>query len=762
MTIVLSYRILYKCLEITAHMIPDTAHSTVNSWEQDHEHQTRLYMVLPPSTSSGKPTVMTDMDFRDLFVQVQDDSDDTTCIERKLYQCRYYPPKHSGASGRWDVTGCSDICAVSSLGEAITDQTYEMSPFEFHQQFEIVSSHYFKDGDDLSMMESSADIAAHLSILNHVKCGDHENNPHIDVPFLAARHRRLHQHGFMRLLRQGSDLSVHSATLRNRRQSLTRTPSGSPLRRAGSLRWPNQPTPQDRGLVGPNMMSPGVDLSLPSDTVEEPRSDEEPSLSNSIAASTSTLFNMTDVYSLGDGPPTSSPESAIPRPVSPIAPLGAFFDITASVSQTDTLKHGPSARTTLTWAGYLEKKGSRGLKSTWKKRWFELDQNNLAAGFVYYEYMPPKTKFRKSDNGSWELTGTSEHCAVATPSTASMLGAIPLLCCLVTTLVATNGEAVMSLRQQFAGHAKGSSKLGVMRSRSQKTVTTASQAAQRKDIGRTPPIRPSRAKRRSLYENDSRGTSLSPARSSRALARRSSMGSTGGESRSVSPPPSREHDTSAESSDDDGPFVDLDNMLDMEGSGRTYLLRMDGNFGVRGGLEQLLRESSMFVTLSVFHSACALSTRACKLSGKLAAEHREKTAILVKHCLSYLLHAYGGNTRFIMEGLPSKNKMSMGNILEPFLDKADSKNQFLHALQEADEPSKVSKPPLHAAAKAMNSAVLSVSAMQCIVVFNLLLCCCGCGCNYSHHGLDVNRTRLHLEDATGLILNSVIFLPEST
>ena len=240
-----------------------------------------------------------------------------------------------------------------------------------------------------------------------------------------------------------------------------------------------------------------------------------------------------------------------------------------------------------------------------------------------------------------------------------------------------------------------------------------------------------------------------------SLKRRSSVSSGSIMSCSLSPPPSRDRIThaQADSSDEESTTADLDAILQMEDRPRTFYLNLDGNFGVRGGLEQLLTEGSMYVTLFVFHAACGFSTRAHKLTGQVAAQHREKVSVLVKNCVAYLLNAYGGKTGFIMEGFSSlQGKMSMGDQLQPRTpDRNDSNQSFLATLQESEHRAKLPKPPLHAAAKAMNSAVLSVRD----IFYPTFLCV--------YIPADINRSRIYAQAyAAGPIISIVIFLESFT
>jgi hypothetical protein len=737
----IAYRTVYYYQKISAELISDIATTSIVLWDFGEIEVNSYYMVIPSSSFEGNTVVMTELNFKALFVPLLE-SDLSTCIERKLYDCKQIEDeKHSHDSDinkggvDWVVVGCGDILACAGPEEAQLEKRQILSPAAFYEQFEIVRGCYLDPTSSNSgssrHLENVSNSVTYIdmpcSILHAVSTDTTELQPRqIDVPYLASVHRRLFRHPTPVSSPQRS-YSSHSHTI----EKDAPFPPANPTRRLSqSLRSASASTLLRQRSMNSRKIFDRQGSALTLTTTTDTNETRESSLYSNVG--TLTPFDLTDVYTDDSrsnrsddtrnrrnskrpesaGSSRSSPaitegvlntSESIP---SPITQLGSFFESTSqhlrinSSQMNDPSSRLDNKRMNLAWAGYLEKKGGRGMKTSWKKRWFELDKNNLAAGFVYYDCMPAGTKFHRSDNGEWEFAGTADPSALAATVGRGLLGSVPLLCCVIKNIVASNGEAVMSLHQQLIGGTKSSRLGGISRYMGYKHLppSTTSQKAKSPDRGR--PV-----KRKSLVDVDRSVNSLSPPRSAQPTRRRSSMGGRLVESSSVSPPPSP-HTRDMSSDDEESPITEFESMLHMEKAGRTFFINMDGSFGVRGGLEQLLREASIFVTLSVFHGACGYSVRACGHDGQHAAAYREKSAMLVKNCMVFLLNTYGGTVRFIMEQLPSySGKMSMGMTFE--------KNQALetrdtHHHQENTQP----KLPLHAAAQAMNSAVLSVCIHQ--------------------------------------------------
>lgn len=716
---------------ISFSIIPESVAASITRWEFGDDDTDSLYLVIPQSNSTVNPVIMTEPAFRDLFTPLRDSAN--CCIERRLYECRQKQDVRclesvsDNIDTDWVVVGCGDILMCHNLKEAQSEKTQILSSAAFYEQFEIVRSCYLdpsvKSGGSARHLENQSSISyadMTCSILDVVSSDFAELNSRvIDVPYLGLVHKQLYRNPSPTSSPQRTfnthtsekDILLPSANP-TRRLSQTLRPSGSPS-------FLRQRSLSSRKIVERSITAPTLELDA-----SEMR--ESSIYSN---AGVATLFDLADVYgdesrsvrsddarskrnsrrpeSAGSSrtTPTLEIANASSGPTSPITHLGSFFDSASrrNIHINDSNSTGlDNKRQNLAWAGYLEKKGGRGMKSNWKKRWFELDKNNLAAGFVYYDCMPPGTKFLRSDNGEWEFAGAADMSALSTTAERGPLGSVPLLCCVVKNIVASNGEAVMSLHQQVLGGSKNL-KLGLSKYIGYKQTHTVASAKSAKS-----PDRGRIVKRKSMVDVERSANSTSPPRSAQTYRRRSSMGGRVVESSSLSPPPSsRGKDLSRESSDDESPLTEYESLLHMENVGRTFFIKMDGNFGVRGGLEQLLREASIYVTLSVFHGACGYSVRASGYDGQAAVEHREKAAVLVKNCLIFLLNTYGGSVRFIMERLPSYGgKMAMGINLDKNPTSPNDKETMESAIQNSDN--KASKLPLHAAARAMNSAVLSV------------------------------------------------------
>jgi hypothetical protein len=151
--------------------------------------------------------------------------------------------------------------------------------------------------------------------------------------------------------------------------------------------------------------------------------------------------------------------------------------------------------------------------------------------------------------------------------------------------------------------------------------------------------------------------------------------------------------------------------------GRTFYIRLDGPDPVRDRLEHILQEASAFVTLVVFHRACGFSTRSAGLRGSSGTLSKGKVADVVKNCFHFLLNANAGSRTFLWQHPPE-----FASIFDPtkvFTHATGLETESVVSYLQTNLKQKDSQKPLHAAAQALNSSIISVSRNTCYSTFTL-------------------------------------------
>jgi hypothetical protein len=453
------------------------------------------------------------------------------------------------------------------------------------------------------------------------------------------------------------------------------------------------------------------------------------------------------------------------------------------------------------WSGFLEKKGGKGLKSSWKKRWFVLDGNCLASGFRYFEtsshddnslpFPSPPSSLKwipsshlhptpeaeaepvsQSNSRVSDLSNSSSQLVIETMRSSSdhlksPLGAIPLLCCVISTNYSSSGELVMTLQQQLIDqsvsiNSKYSISTSSLSSPSSWKRTGSSSVIKRQSSlqpesprwsqlstdtraavttfsflpkDQLSPNKHTSQYRKSMFRRTSTSTSFSP------TAKASTLGLNSDDS-SSSPTPTLPISSSL--SFNFANLVGADVAMGFENLySRTFYLRFNENED-SNQLQKLLSETSYVVTLSTFHSACSYATHSLshtqshsqshsqsdsdmqtqmQTSGKSSLfkkkkRRKQKTTehileskfrifILVRNCFFYLLCREKGDLKFLFHSSQTSQRSQRSWNMKPFerqsLNESTEKSEERIQNQSSDQ-----RFPIHAACQSLNSSILQV------------------------------------------------------
>mmetsp|Transcript_5067 Transcript_5067/g.7742 ORF Transcript_5067/g.7742 Transcript_5067/m.7742 type:complete len:1861 (+) Transcript_5067:138-5720(+) len=631
-------------------------------------------------TTSVKPSVVCEADLMEFFAplsnfcspQLSGAAGAKRCIERKLYRAC------ERAGGFWDVDGC-DVPSSLARGEVVKGM-WRVRACDFYQHFEVVCSPYTTqfpgDDKDLAAQFAALQSASLVGLVDPLCFTDCSSNDDMDVLTLASHRLSLSQ--------EGRHSSISDNDRLRHRKPTPRLSTVTPSKARPSYKAKER-------VVAATQTAAGRWLPDDSNADSEAeiftgRSQSNISISDSTVNNKGYNIGYDQVYrdnSEQDGHDVvAHSQSPIGSPSMRHHHTRTKSDLILGLKYCGTDKPTVKGESIL-WSGYLEKKGGRGLRSTWKRRWFELDGQNLTSGFVYYDSMPSPSE---------------KHDRV-------VLGRIPLLCCVVKTLITSSGEPVMALYQHIFPQGKKVSGWGSPNYRGRMSGLSSS--------GNSP----------GDYESPKRGRRKRPGRLS--ITRSSS---------SLSPPPSPRgtlngiSELGGERGSSLSPLrtrvgagnlhvdVEYDNYLGVDAAtsspetDRVFYLRMDGKFGVRDGLEQLLRESSVYVTTVVFHNACSYSSLRARLSGDAAIEAKSKTALLAKNCFYFLAHAAGGSLQFLVDDPPGvQSRLTMGQSVQSGDCGYMENESFLNAMTQGSKtPEKKRRKAIFAAAKAINNSILQL------------------------------------------------------